>query len=252
MTQDAFGKVHVPLGADGEGLYSIATRGCFTVIENATQLVMRALEEVRPRCALAVCRGPLMPTQHRRRAWPREMSRRFGASANHHVILHPALTARARRASAGRAAAPEVAAKPIALPPRLPADPARRRRSLHDRGFRHCRRRHLAAPDAPRGGGGAGQGGSQQGDLHLLRGPAERRFQEPVLPHPGEAFIVLSARGAGRRDGWRQCTSACFGASMAIAKPSLFPPPQGIRPVEGVKGGVDPLTKHPGVFVVAR
>jgi len=32
---------------------------------------------------------------------------------------------------------------------------------------------------------------------------------------------------------------------------SLFFHTQGIRPVEGVKGGVDPLTKHPGVFVVA-
>jgi hypothetical protein len=35
---------HVPVGRDGEGLYSASTKGCFDVIDAATPLVLRELE----------------------------------------------------------------------------------------------------------------------------------------------------------------------------------------------------------------
>ena len=41
----ALGKAHVPLGEDGSGLYSAATLGCFSVIENATSMVLKSIEK---------------------------------------------------------------------------------------------------------------------------------------------------------------------------------------------------------------
>jgi len=47
VSQDdaALGKVHVPLGEDGSGLYSAATLGCFSVIENATEMVLKSIDQ---------------------------------------------------------------------------------------------------------------------------------------------------------------------------------------------------------------
>ena len=42
--------VHVPVGKDGEGLYTASTKGCFDVIDTATPLIMNEIEKqpVRP------------------------------------------------------------------------------------------------------------------------------------------------------------------------------------------------------------
>lgn len=42
--------VHVPVGRDGEGLYSASTKGCFDVIDAATPLVLNEIEKqsIRP------------------------------------------------------------------------------------------------------------------------------------------------------------------------------------------------------------
>ncbi|KAK3285132.1 hypothetical protein CYMTET_7248 [Cymbomonas tetramitiformis] len=42
----SLGKVHVPLGKDGEGLYTEKTKGCFDVIAAATPMVLDALSKV--------------------------------------------------------------------------------------------------------------------------------------------------------------------------------------------------------------
>lgn len=42
-TAEAFGKVHVPLGPTGEGLYTLATVGCFNVMARCQPLVLEAL-----------------------------------------------------------------------------------------------------------------------------------------------------------------------------------------------------------------
>eukprot|EP00213_Chloropicon_mariensis_P003828 CAMPEP_0197475098 /NCGR_PEP_ID=MMETSP1309-20131121/6539_1 /TAXON_ID=464262 /ORGANISM="Genus nov. species nov., Strain RCC998" /LENGTH=382 /DNA_ID=CAMNT_0043014993 /DNA_START=222 /DNA_END=1370 /DNA_ORIENTATION=- len=44
--EEAFGKAHVPYGDDGKGHYTLATKGCFDVIDNATSLCTQALETV--------------------------------------------------------------------------------------------------------------------------------------------------------------------------------------------------------------
>lgn len=49
MVYEALGKAHVPFGADGEGVYSTATLGCFNVIAQAAPLAHYALSEVRGR-----------------------------------------------------------------------------------------------------------------------------------------------------------------------------------------------------------
>ena len=41
----SFGKVHVPYGEDGSGHYTLATKGCFDVIENAKELCLEALNK---------------------------------------------------------------------------------------------------------------------------------------------------------------------------------------------------------------
>ena len=41
-----FGKVHVPYGEDGSGHYSLATKGCFDVIEQSKPICMKALGDV--------------------------------------------------------------------------------------------------------------------------------------------------------------------------------------------------------------
>lgn len=43
---DALGKAHVPWGADGEGVYSAATLGCFSVIDSASEFVIQGAERV--------------------------------------------------------------------------------------------------------------------------------------------------------------------------------------------------------------
>ena len=42
--------MHVPVGRDGEGLYSASTKGCFDVIDAATPLVLNEIEKqsIRP------------------------------------------------------------------------------------------------------------------------------------------------------------------------------------------------------------
>jgi hypothetical protein len=42
----AFGKAHVPYGEDGKGVYTLATKGCFDVIDNATEMCLDALKQV--------------------------------------------------------------------------------------------------------------------------------------------------------------------------------------------------------------
>jgi hypothetical protein len=37
--------VHVPVGKDGEGLYTASTKGCFDVIDTATPLVVNEIEK---------------------------------------------------------------------------------------------------------------------------------------------------------------------------------------------------------------
>lgn len=46
MSNSAFGKVHVPYGADGSGTYTIATLGCFNVIQEAAPIVLNALGKI--------------------------------------------------------------------------------------------------------------------------------------------------------------------------------------------------------------
>ena len=48
MTNEkAFGKAHVPYGEDGKGVYTLATKGCFDVIDNATEMCLDALRKVK-------------------------------------------------------------------------------------------------------------------------------------------------------------------------------------------------------------
>jgi len=44
--EKSLGKAHVPYGDDGKGHYTLATKGCFDVIENATALCVEALRGV--------------------------------------------------------------------------------------------------------------------------------------------------------------------------------------------------------------
>jgi hypothetical protein len=37
--------VHVPVGKDGEGLYTASTKGCFDVIDTATPLVLQEINQ---------------------------------------------------------------------------------------------------------------------------------------------------------------------------------------------------------------
>lgn len=48
--------VHVPVGKDGEGLYTASTKGCFDVINTATPLILEQIEKqtIRPRTAFHI------------------------------------------------------------------------------------------------------------------------------------------------------------------------------------------------------
>lgn len=57
----AFGKSHVPFSEKGEGVYSLATQGCFDVINNAKEVVLNQFEEaIRKHGFSDACKEPVV------------------------------------------------------------------------------------------------------------------------------------------------------------------------------------------------